>query len=68
MLLITLDYHQSEMKGPPFSVTAAEVETLFAAEWALEDLETRDILVDEPRFRERGLSRLAEQVYLLTRR
>jgi thiopurine S-methyltransferase len=68
MLLITLDYHQSEMKGPPFCVTAAEVETLFAAEWALEDLETRDILVDEPRFRERGLSRLAEQVYLLTRR
>lgn len=68
MLLITLDYDQSEMKGPPFSVPAAEVEALFAVEWALEKLETRDILVDEPRFRERGLSRLAEQVYLLTRR
>jgi len=68
MLLITLDYDQFEMKGPPFSVPAPEVEALFAAEWTLEDIETRDILVDEPRFRERGVTRLAEQVYLLTRR
>jgi len=68
MLLITLDYDQSAMSGPPFSVPADEVEALFAADWELETLERRDILDDEPRFRERGLSRLSEAVYRLIKR
>jgi thiopurine S-methyltransferase len=55
-LLITLDYPEHEMKGPPFAVTAAEV------------LCREDRLVQEPRFREKGLSRLSEDVYRLERR
>ncbi|PKF50657.1 thiopurine S-methyltransferase [Enterovibrio nigricans] len=31
MLLVTLDYPQDQMDGPPFSVTADEVKTLFAS-------------------------------------
>jgi len=68
MLLITLAYEQAQMDGPPFSVEAAEVEALFAADWRIESLQRDDILDDEPRYRERGLSRLAEHVYLLSRR
>ncbi|MCG6865826.1 MAG: thiopurine S-methyltransferase [Thiogranum sp.] len=68
MLLITLAYEQAQMDGPPFSVEAAEVEALFAADWRIESLQRDDILEEEPRYRERGLSRLAEHVYLLARR
>ena len=67
MLLITLEYDQAQMQGPPFSVERDEVEALFAADWQIEALQYEPILDQEPRFRERGLSRLAEHVYLLVR-
>ncbi|MFQ5642924.1 MAG: thiopurine S-methyltransferase [Thiogranum sp.] len=65
MLLVTLDYEQAQMDGPPFSVTEQEVGKLFGACWSLEKLHEEDILAREPRFRDRGLSRLSEKVYLL---
>jgi thiopurine S-methyltransferase len=66
-LLITLEYPQTEKAGPPFSVEPAEVETLFAAPWRHTLLERRDILDQEPRFREEGLSELETAVYRLQR-
>jgi thiopurine S-methyltransferase len=66
-LLITLEYPQTEKAGPPFSLEAAEVETLFAAPWRHALLERRDILDQEPRFREEGLSALETAVYRLQR-
>lgn len=30
ILLITLDYPQQEMQGPPYSVASSEIESLFA--------------------------------------
>lgn len=68
VLLVTLDYPQREMDGPPFAVAASEVERLFAANFHIEPLEALDILAENPRFRARGLSALQEQVYRLTRR
>ncbi|MBD3739026.1 MAG: thiopurine S-methyltransferase, partial [Pseudomonas balearica] len=65
-LLITLEYPQAEKAGPPFSVEQPEVEALFAAPWQQTLLERRDILDQEPRFREEGLSALATAVYHLT--
>lgn len=65
-LLITLEYPQVEKAGPPFSVEQPEVEALFAAPWQQTLLERRDILDQEPRFREEGLSALATAVYHLT--
>lgn len=65
-LLITLEYPQDEKAGPPFSVVQAEVEALFAAPWRHRLLERRDILDQEPRFREEGLSALETAVYRLT--
>ncbi|MBD9468433.1 thiopurine S-methyltransferase [Pseudoxanthomonas sp. PXM01] len=66
-LLITLEYPQEEKAGPPFSVAQAEVEALFAAPWRHTLLERRDILDQEPRFREEGLSALETAVYRLRR-
>ena len=65
-LLITLEYPQAEKAGPPFSVEQPEVEALFATPWRQELLERRDILDQEPRFREEGLSALVTAVYHLT--
>ncbi len=65
-LLLTLDYPQAEMDGPPFAVSDTEVQARFAARWQPERLETRDILEQEPKFAERGLSRLSTSVHRLT--
>lgn len=66
-LLVTLDYPQEQMDGPPFAVGDAVVEQLYGA-WEVELLEAQDILPVNPRFIERGLSRLHERVYRLRRR
>jgi len=65
-LLITLEYPQDEKAGPPFSVAQTEVDALFTAPWRHRLLERRDILDQEPRFREEGLSALETAVYRLT--
>ena len=65
MLLITLDYPQQEMQGPPFAVDRAEVERLYGGHWRIEEIHAEDCLADEPRMQARGLSRLHERVYLL---
>jgi len=64
-LLITLDYPQELMDGPPFSVDDAEVQALFAPQSKAKLVERRDILAAEPRFRQRGLERLDTVVYAL---
>lgn len=67
-LLITLEYDQQEMGGPPFSVQEAEVAALYGDTYQVDRLLTLNALDDEPGFRQRGLTRLAEKVYLLTPR
>lgn len=64
-LLITLDYPQSQMEGPPFAVSDAEVQERFAGDWQVEQLQRLDVLEDNWRFRERGLQRLDETAYRL---
>lgn len=65
MLLVSMEYEQAQMDGPPFAVESAEVEALFGDRWHIESLQQDSILEREPRFRERGLTRLAEHVYRL---
>ena len=65
MLLITFDYDQSKMNGPPFAVSDGEVHRLFADSFAIKHLETRSVL--EERFRERGVSTMTESAFALTR-
>jgi len=67
-LLVTMEYPQAEMAGPPFSVEETEVRSLFGARHQIERLLDEDTLAAEPRFRERGLTRLREKVFALRRR
>ncbi|MGD0961198.1 MAG: thiopurine S-methyltransferase [Methylomonas sp.] len=66
ILLITFNYPQLEMPGPPFSVPAEEVAALFQGWCATQLLADVDIISQELQFKQRGLSRLHEQVYRLT--
>ncbi len=63
ILLITMEYNQNQMEGPPYSVPADEIESLFAPWGSLKLLETCNILDD--RFRKKGLNHLLEHVFLI---
>lgn len=67
ILLVTMEYPQNEMNGPPFSVPETEVRSLFQDHFHIERLETFDIYRENPRFQARGLSSLLEKVFVLSR-
>jgi len=67
VLLVTMEYPAGAMQGPPFSVDEAEVRALYQPNFQVTLLRHLDILADNPRFRERGLTALAEHVYRLDR-
>ena len=65
ILLVTMEYPQHEMSGPPFSVSEDEVRTLYAGD-RIELLEEKDSLKENPNMKDRGLSSMKEKVYLIT--
>ncbi|MBD9461614.1 thiopurine S-methyltransferase [Pseudomonas sp. Pdm06] len=67
-LLITLDYHQDEMPGPPFSVGNDEVQRLLGDAWRLEILQEHDVLGESWKFLQAGVTRLDERVYRISSR
>ncbi len=67
-LVVTLEYPQHEKSGPPFSVSEAEVVSLFQAEWSVALLEQRDILAREPGFVAEGVTALVTCAYRIERR
>ncbi|MEY3712705.1 MAG: hypothetical protein RL321_325 [Pseudomonadota bacterium] len=67
-LLVTMEYEQSQMKGPPHAVLESEVQALYGADHLIETLERIEVLADYPRMIDRGVTALAERVYRLTRR
>jgi thiopurine S-methyltransferase len=68
MLLVTLEYPQPQMPGPPFSLSREEVARLFAPHFALEEIAREDILAREARLRAKGVTQLDEVCYQLVRR
>jgi len=66
-LLITQDYPQEQMEGPPFSVGDEEVQAIFAGHSEAVILDRRDTLAKSPNFIERGLKQLDTVVYRLQR-
>jgi thiopurine S-methyltransferase len=68
VLLVTMDYPQPEMAGPPFAVTEQEVGELYQDYFKIHRAWSEDILAANPRFQEQGLSRLQEKVYVLEKR
>lgn len=67
-LLITLDYEQSQVPGPPFSVADDEVIQLLSLEWRLKVIAEENVLQQSRKFSDAGATRLSEQVYSLFKR
>jgi len=67
MLLITLEYDQAEMQGPPFSVPTDEVYQYYSNPFSINLIKSNDIIDERPRWREVGLSALSESVFRLDR-
>lgn len=68
ILLLALEYPQSIMDGPPYSVGEAEVRDRFETRYRVTHLETRDIIDKQPRFRAKGLPELLAHAFLLADR
>lgn len=66
-LLVTLEYLQAQMPGPPFSVDSEEVRRLYSPHHRIESLERRNVSDIEPRMRARGVSRIHEVCWRITR-
>lgn len=64
-VLITMDYDQSQLDGPPFAVSDDEVRTLFLPRWQIQAQAEQDILGESWKFVQAGVSRLLERVYVL---
>lgn len=67
MLLITFDYDQSKMEGPPFAVPRTQVQQLFGANFSIKEVAARSGAPRNPRFLERGLSSIEECAFVLKR-
>lgn len=65
-ILITLDYPQDQMDGPPFSVSETDVHDLFKPHSNTAVIDRRGILDKEPKFAERGLTQLDTIVHRLS--
>lgn len=66
-LLVTLEYTQAEMAGPPFSVQEPEVVGDYAQGFEVQCLAREDVLAGHARFAEKGLTGLHEAAYILQR-
>jgi thiopurine S-methyltransferase len=65
-LVVTLEYDQSLLAGPPFSVRDEELRQGFAG-WQVEQLEAVEVIEESPKFVQAGASSLLERVYRLSR-
>jgi len=65
ILLVTMEYPQHQMDGPPFSVLENEVNELFSDKYEINLLEEFDVLAENPRFVDKGLTQMLEKVYIM---
>jgi thiopurine S-methyltransferase len=66
-LAICFDYAQEQMNGPPFAVSEPELRSLYEPQFKVTLLASYDVLENEPRFRQAGLTSLYERVFRLER-
>lgn len=65
-LLLTMDYPQHQMKGPPFAVPREQIEELLGDAFVVECCQERDILEEEWRFKAVGITRMFDYVYCVS--
>ncbi|NLY26929.1 MAG: thiopurine S-methyltransferase [Alcaligenaceae bacterium] len=66
-LLITIDYPQHEMDGPPFATGTERVRTLFEPTHQVDLIDQRDTLEKDQKLRDRGVTKLDSLVFRLGR-
>ena len=64
--LVTLDYDRQRMDGPPFALSDQEVREHYQQSHGIDSMEERELIDQEPRFRERGLESFTQRCYWLT--
>ena len=67
-VLITLDYDQAQIPGPPFAVGDDEVQRLLSGAWQVQMLEEQDVLGESWKFLQAGVTQLEERVYRVSGR
>ena len=68
ILLVSMEYAGGTMSGPPFSVDEESIRALYSDHFTIQLRETFDVLEQNAHFKDRGLTRMIEKVYQLTRR
>lgn len=68
ILLVTIEYDQGLVAGPPFSVLPEEVAALFGTQADVQPLSRTGTSEVPPHFAEQGVRSATEAVYLLTKR
>lgn len=68
MLLITFDYDQTKMAGPPFAVPRTQVQRLFGESFTIAEAAARSGVPKNPKLVERGLDFIEECAFVLKRR
>jgi len=67
-LVITAEYDKEKMPGPPFPLDSVELNTYYANDWEIKQLESNEVIDQVLRFKEKGLDSFIESVYLLTKK
>lgn len=67
VLLVSLDY-DADASGPPFPVTAREIESLYRDAFSIAALESADVTAESPKLVARGATRVVETAFELVRR
>ena len=68
ILLITLEYDQSKVKGPPHSVDKPEIELLFGSDFNINVLSTEKTKNIGAKFKDNEISYVIQRVYCLTKK
>ena len=64
-LLVSLEYPQHEMSGPPFSVDESEIRHLYESMYRITRVHQEDALEPTSHFRDKGVTKMTEVVYEL---
>lgn len=67
ILLLTLEYDQMLVSGPPHSVESEEVEALFGPRCEVQQLDSFVTSTVPPHFQNQGIKQVVESVYLITK-
>lgn len=68
ILLITLEYQQEKVQGPPFSVEKNEIHHLFEESFLIEELSYETTKNIGPKFINAGIQKVGQRVYLLEKK